>query len=316
HLRVSSDVVALYYTNYLGYQQYNVPWRDLSLFVENNLYFLLTGISKLFVYDTGGGFWAGWFWRLFAFASIAGVVRLARKSGAMLSQISPYHWFAAGFVPLLILWHFPPDERLTLPVYPLLLAGLAVELGHVIEMLREAFERSPLAGKAFAGLLAAGIAAFVYLAAYFSFVGLFQFLPGIVEQHRSLLASERRAYRWISQNTPPDAAFLSYDDPILYLYSGRRGCSVPVPPRVFYHEGTTGVFRLFENLEGFARQHHLQGMLVTVADFYRGEISSEQREALQRGVAKNPAFRPVYGSSMSWVYLIEPQLTPPRQPPL
>jgi hypothetical protein len=60
----------------------------------------------------------------------------------------------------------------------------------------------------------------------------------------------------------------------------------------------------------------LQGLLVTVGDFYRGELSSEQREALQRRIAQNPAFRQVYRSPMSQVYLIEGRLTPPRQPPL
>src|SRR5579864_8105228 len=37
HLSPSRDLVTLYYTNYFGFQLYNVPWRDIPLVVWHNL---------------------------------------------------------------------------------------------------------------------------------------------------------------------------------------------------------------------------------------------------------------------------------------
>jgi len=45
HMIHARDVVSLYYTNYLGYQIYNVGWRDLPLVVWKNVSFRQACVS-------------------------------------------------------------------------------------------------------------------------------------------------------------------------------------------------------------------------------------------------------------------------------
>lgn len=300
HLADSSDFASLYYTNYVGAQLHDLSWQDLPTLLSNNFYFLLSAISRLIVYNLDGSFWGGFYWRLYAFASIAGAVRLARSTG-----VTPYHLFAAGFVPLLLVCSWPPDERLVLPVFPLLLAGLWAELRHIVQMLLACFRRSERVGKAVAALVSAGLAAFACLALYFTSGAVFRFFPEIVAQHRELLANNRQVYAWIARNLPADSTFLAYDDPLLYLYTGRWACGLPVPPRLFYREGPEGVFRLFQSSAGFARGHGLDYLLATAGDFYRGELSQSQRVALRRAIGENPAYRPLYESVTASVHRIE-----------
>ena len=54
-----------------------------------------------------------------AVGMIAGVVRLLRRPGAAL-----YGWFCLFYSAMLLIWHYPPNERFVLPMFPLLLAGL------------------------------------------------------------------------------------------------------------------------------------------------------------------------------------------------
>ncbi len=79
HLTKSRDLVALYYTNYLGFQFYNVPWNDLPLVVWHNLDSYLMSIGKLLTFDVAL-VESKHVERVVAIAAIAGVVRLARKT--------------------------------------------------------------------------------------------------------------------------------------------------------------------------------------------------------------------------------------------
>jgi hypothetical protein len=85
-------------------------------------------------------------------AMIVGLVRLVRRGIAV-----DYAMFALFSVGILLIWHYPPNERFVLPLFPLLLAGLIEELDHIVEMLRGAFRHKD-AGQRIAGrVLAAGV---------------------------------------------------------------------------------------------------------------------------------------------------------------
>ena len=61
--------------------------------------------------------------RFLSIGAIVGVVRLARTRG-----VTPYHGLAAAYTAILLVWHFPLDERFLLPLFPLLLVGVGSEL--------------------------------------------------------------------------------------------------------------------------------------------------------------------------------------------
>ena len=52
---------------------------------------------------------------------------------------------------------------------------------------------------------------------------------------RSELAAHQAAYRWFRTSTPLDATSYAYDDPLFYLYTGRRGLGLTMPYGRIYH---------------------------------------------------------------------------------
>jgi hypothetical protein len=302
HMTRSRDLVSLYYTNYLGYQLYNVGWRDLPLVTWKNLDGVFTGIAGLMIFDLGKTGWGMFLARFVAIGAIIGTVRLAQRIG-----VTPYHWFAAAYTAILLVWHFPPNERFMLPVFPLLAAGLAAELAHLAGMLGKA-ARASVANRVVAIGMAAGLAGLACLGVALNADAVFRQFPEIVNQHRAVLASNRAAFAWIAQNAP-EGAFYAYDDPAFYLYTGRHAASLPVTPIPFYHEDREAILQPFRDMPGFAREQHLDYLLVTAADFHR-DLPEDERAEVRRILSREIAFEPVYRSALSAVYHIRETPTP------
>jgi len=127
--------------------------------------------------------------RFIAIGAIVGTARLARQRG-----VSTYHWFAAAYAAILLVWHFPPNERFMLPVCPLLLAGLATELAHLFWIVKKCWARNK-ANRAVAMGLGASLVAIACLGVALNVRTLFYEFPGIIEEHRTVLASKLAAFR-------------------------------------------------------------------------------------------------------------------------
>ena len=69
---------------------------------------------------------------LIGVAMISGIVRLVKSGKAV-----HYAIFAGGTAFMLVIWHFPPNERFVLPLAPLAFAGLVTEMEHFVGMARE-----------------------------------------------------------------------------------------------------------------------------------------------------------------------------------
>lgn len=291
HLSRLTDLATLYYTNYVGYQLYNVPWRDLPIVVWHNFDLYLMGVGKLLTFDVPYG--SKHLERIVAVAAMVGCVRLARRTGRC--QFPAVALVMSG---LMLVWHDMPDQRVVFPLYPLLAAGLWTELENVCRALRISW-RKPAAGDRAAALVGAGaVAAFALFIAFTTIFGLFHFLPGLFDNYRVDLASHQPAYDWIRRNTPADAAIFAYDDPLVYLYTGRRSLGIPIPPKLQYHEDDAGLDRLVDSIPQFAGEHGLSYALVTRDDFYRDlHERGEDRERAAMGKE-----RPVFSSSGADVY--------------
>src|ERR1700682_4640686 len=135
HLSRGTDLVTLYYTDYAGFRRYNVQLADLPLIVWYNLDGLLRSIGHVLNYDLEP-FRSQHLERVVAVAALAGCVRLARASRKL-----QYPMAAAAFLGLLLIWHYRPDPRLVFPLYPLLAAGLWIELKNVVRALRTAWRK-------------------------------------------------------------------------------------------------------------------------------------------------------------------------------
>lgn len=292
----SRDLVTLYYTNYLGYQVYNVGWRDLPLVMWKNLDGFLCGIAELLIFDIAKSPWGTYLGRFLGAVGIAGTVRLARRSG-----MTPYHWFALMYTAILLVWHFAPNNRFLLPLFPLLLAGLAVELTNLARVIRNEWPQG-LANKLVVAAISAGFAGVLYIAIVWNTRALFQDIPLAVAQHRTVLASNRQAFAWIAQHVPA-GNFYAYDDPVFYLYTGHHAASLPVAPLPFYREDRESILRPFRAMPDFARQQHLDYLLFTAADFHR-DLATPERTEVCRILSRERAFEPVYRSPLSSVFAL------------
>jgi hypothetical protein len=293
HLTHSWDLVTLYYTNYVGFQAYNVPLRDLPLVIWYNLDGFLLGAGRLLIFDLPYG------WkpleRVVAIAAIAGCVRLAARRREL-----QYPAAALGMSAILLVWHFPPDQRFVFPLYPLLLMGLATELANIVAALRLTWAK-PGFGDRFAaasvGALFAGIAAFAVFCTIF---GLARFVPDLFASYRADFEERRPAYAWIAAHVPADANVYAYEDPLVFLYTGRKSCRLPIPPKLLYHSDDSGIAKLMGSMADFARGNRLNYLLLTPDDYHR-----DLNEKGARGLAaamQSSSFQQIYTSQGAAIY--------------
>jgi hypothetical protein len=294
HLQHATDIVSLYYVDYMGYRRLCMGWRDLPLVIWKNLDGMFHGTTGLIFSGLTDNPLGMYLSRFLAIGAIVGTVRLTRQRG-----VSPYHWFAAAYAAILLVWHFPPNERFMLPVFPLLLAGLATETAHLAWTIKKCWARNA-ANRAVATGVLAGLAAIAALGVALNVRTLFYEFPGIIEQHRTVLASKLAAFQWISQTLPP-GAFYADDDVVFFLYTGRHAASLPVLPMPYYHQDRQAILQPFREMPAFTYQQHLDYLLFTATDFHR-ELPGPDRTAARRILTQQSEFQRLYQSTLCEVY--------------
>jgi hypothetical protein len=93
----------------------------------------------------------------------------------------------------------------------------------------------------------------------------------------------------------------AYDDPLLYLYTGRKSCSLPVPPKLQYHQDEAGIDQLLASIPAFAREYQLSYLLLANDDFYR-DLHERGARVLDNAVESNSAFQKLYNSPTAAIY--------------
>ncbi|MDQ2948822.1 MAG: hypothetical protein M3Y27_23250 [Acidobacteriota bacterium] len=297
HLSPSHDLVTLYYTNYLGFQIYNVGIVDLPSVIWHNFDALLIGIGKLLLFDLGP-IGSKHIERVVAIAAIAGIARLARRTGQL-----QYPLVALAYSALLLVWHYQPDPRFVFPLYPLLLAGLWIEVRNLLEALRTAWQKR--GADRVASIIGSGaVAAFAVFFAFTNFYGLFRLIPDLMAAYQSDLQNRRPAYQWIAKQLPRSAGVFAYDDPLLFLYTGHPSCGLPLPPKLLYYDDAA-TDRLVGKIPDFARQNRLDYLLVTSDDFYR-DLHQRGIHLLAASVQTSPRLERDYSSPTASIYRLLP----------
>ena len=293
HQSPPGDSTWTFYTDYFAYQRLNVPWGDYPLVAWANLKTLWTSLGEL----TAAPVFDGALGRIPAYAAatitVAGIALLARR------KVTHYHAFAVGFLPLLVLWHYPPIPRFAFPLLPLLLAGLCTT---ALEAWRLVSSGQTIARRALAWPVLAILAALAPLAPAAIYGGpLFAFYH-LAGQHREQRAGVLPAYAWIKANIPQDAALVANDDALLYLYTGHPAISLHTPPRFLYHEDRAGIAREYGAIDAFAARNHLRYLLRTTLDFKQDFTPAMGAEVVDGLLADPRRFRLVHRSGQSAVY--------------
>jgi len=311
----TSDPTLIYYTDYVRYQFLNVDLGNIAVVLWKNLDQILYGMGALILPKVGDGGGIKILTQVIAVAMISGVVRIVRSGienrrldsagTAGNSILIDYAAFALVSTGILLIWHFPPNERFLLPIYPLMLAGLVTELEHLIQMLKGAFRHKDASQRVVARGFAAVVGLVFGVALALQLYMTFFALGDLANEKRAGLSDRRAAYSWIEANLPPDAAVLSYDDPLLYLYSGHRGNYLPLLPRWWYSQDHASIVNAYRDLAAYCRARNLTYVYFTSEDLSR-ETDDADRLAIAREVGTNPELKPMFHYGIGTVYQVRP----------
>lgn len=298
HLPHFMDDTLMYYTDYTGYEFLNVDIYNLPIVLWKNLDGLLYGMGSLALPKVFDILPVKILTQVIAIGMIAGVVRLARR--VIMQEYAVFSLVSCG---ILLVWHFPPNERFVLPLYPLLIAGLVAEIEHLGKMLRAGLRHADFGQRAVAGAMAAGVAivfgAALVTEGYVTFV----FLHESAEQKASKLADQRAAYTWMAANLPQGANVLSYDDTLLYLYAHHRGNYMPLLTRWWYAEDHQAMVDAYRAVEDYCRGRGLKYFYFTTDDLGR-EVGDEDRQAIEQVIRSDPNLKPIFQYGIGTVYAL------------
>jgi hypothetical protein len=300
HMTRGADPVTLYYTTYLDYHLYLVKLADLPMILWKNLDQWLLGVGALIIPEASDARLVKIATQTLGVAMLAGVVRLARRGRAL-----DYAVFAVPFSAMLVAWHYPPTERLIAPIYPLLLAGFWSEIRHMMAMLGAALrhrDKSQRVAAILMGLLLVGVLAGGAWTQYD--VG-WRIIPREMDQRRKERAIDEAAFRWMKAHLPAGAQLLTYNDPVLFLYTGHRALSLTVPSTYWYREDHSSVQQAYARLTDFARARHLDYVYFTDADFRR-DMGEDDRKQVIGQIERNPDLEVVQRFPSATLYRVRP----------
>jgi hypothetical protein len=292
------DNTLMYYTDYTSYEFLNVGVSNIAIVLWKNLDGLLYGMGSLVLPSILPGLFARILTQVIAVAGIVGVVRLWRR-GIM----QEYAAFALLSCCILLAWHFPPNERFVLPLLPLLIAGLVTECEHVSQMVMGALKHKDFGQRAVAGAMAAGVAIVLGGAVVTQGYVTFKYLHELAQQKAAKLADQKVAYQWMKENLPPEANVLSYDDPLLYLYTGLRGNYLPLLTKWWYADDQTSPIEAYKDVAAYCVSRNLQYFYFTTQDLDR-EVGEEGRARIEAAVRANQELMPIFQHGIGTVYKI------------
>jgi len=186
--------------------------------------------------------------------------------------------FALLYGAMLLIWPWIFFSRLTLPVLPLLLTGLAVTL--------QRLRVPPVAP----GFLFAGI----YLLSFVEHLG---FLTQMSDE------ANTQAYRWVQMHTSANATFVADPDTTFWLRTGRQAESIHVSVRE--DQSADSVHERLGDLAAFARRRGHEYLFFS-ASFLQRNWSAVSHEEMQRRLDSDPAVKPVYRSQAVTIYHVRP----------
>jgi hypothetical protein len=231
---------------------------------------------------------------------LVGVVRLVRGGRAF-----DYAVFAVPFSLMLIAWHGPPTERLISPIYPLLLAGFWCEMRHIVTMLGAALRHRERSQRAAAAIMGTILAVVLAGGAWTQYEVGWRILPREVEERREERSADEAAFRWMAAHLPAGAQLVTYNDPVLFLYTGHRACSLILPSMHWYRNDSSEAYGAFAKLADFARAHGLDYAYFTLADFRRRLNEGDRRQVIG-WLEGNPELEVVHRFPSATLYRVRP----------
>jgi hypothetical protein len=260
HASPGQDLVTLCYTSYARYQFLNVGWDNFGSVLWQNFDALLQSIGSMVFPQMLTGLVAIVVLQPLAIFIVLGIVRMVRRGEGLL-----YALFAAFSAVMLLVWHYPPNQRFILPLAPLLLAGFCCEMSDLAEALRKTFrhrDRSQrVAAYAFTGWLTLVLATGFGLQIYMSS----SVVPDMFRDDRDKERAYSHLYAWVASSLPAGTNLLWERDVALYLATGYHATSRPIPSRHWYAYGFDRDLDYYRNIDEFAREQNVGYIVISTA---------------------------------------------------
>jgi hypothetical protein len=267
--------VLAYYTNYMQFQwQMGVPTIGAFLsMVKLNLLQILASPGWIFA-----GPLPQWAMPLVAVLSVPawlGIVRQVRRE-----EWQPIWIVALCYCAILMVWPYPQPERYLLAFIPLFFAGLWFEMFRLGALLLANLRReAPLPQRMLAGGLATILIGVLAFDAWNVLVRDPRQLRLAAESQFRALEERKQAYQWLREHTAPGDRIATYDDVVMYLYTGRQG----IRPIVFlpangYMSDTKSEEQDLAHIAD-APRHIGARYWLTTSDDYDTEVDKERIEA-------------------------------------
>jgi hypothetical protein len=210
-----------YYTSYWTMWKISVP--NIHIFwamLQNNLLLTLSGpanffLAPMFVHNTLLGRVTV---AVIGLVTVAGIARHGKLRGW-----STVHFSLPFYLVVVLLWNYADaNNRYLLPYWPFCAAGLWLESRHLLKLLAAQLSAARAAlDKVVVAMMGGLVLALVWAIAVNYLSGTRELMRQQVEKRASLLKGKKAAYDWITKNAAPDARVIAYEDPSVYLYSGR-----------------------------------------------------------------------------------------------
>ena len=257
HAAAGSDIVTLCYTNYIGYELFNVTLDNVHLVLWKNFSALLESFGSFVFPQMIGGLPAKLILQPIGLAMILGCVRMFRQKKSL------YALFGAFSACILLAWHFAPNQRFVLPLAPLLLAGFWSEAVHFWGLVRGALKQPDRSQRVvaygFTGFLGLVLAVGAGLQIYMWV----KVIPEMARDDRDNTRAFNSVYRWVKSNTPADANILWEDDTALYFAAERHSLILLIPAREWYEHGNEGDLDHYRKIDQYATEHNLGYVILT-----------------------------------------------------
>lgn len=303
HRSTNADAVTLYYTNYFGYYLSIFQWKEAHLYAWKNLDGMIHSLGAFLLPDVTQSLFEKVLAETIGIAGIAGVVRLVREKGYPLYL--PYALFTLVYALMLVIWHFPPNERLLLPVAPLWIAGLCAELKRLGLHIAQVFRKPETGQKIAGGILASALALLLAFCGLRQWMLLTQGLPTFYEDHARRLEQSEPAMAWIRTNLPPEARILSENDPLLYLRTGRQGCGLEMILTTIHWYREDHAARTADHAQApaYAQTHNLDYFVLNDWDYGR-DMPAEEQQKLLAALRTDARLELLYSSGTTSVYRV------------
>lgn len=224
-------------------------------------------------------------------AAIAGAVRIGRKQQWPLCII-----FTGLYLALIMAWWSEGLGRLVLPVWPMLLAGIAQEADHVASLFAKSIAtarsamwkqvpRWVLIGLAVAMIARSDRATWLRISS-------------VMAEERQSRTQDQIAFSWVADHAAPDTVVVTWKDSVSYLYTGlpsSHGLYLAVTPQ---RADLKAVQASFSALP----PHYQRGLLLLLRSDFGEGFQGAQLDSLRASAERLDRSKLEYASSDALIY--------------